>query len=152
MNFRCLADMNKTSGVMVNIFYAGTMLLVIISDIFFYSAVWRKISSTAKQLEGFGNSDENIKKSRKSRLRTARLMMQLVLAYICQWTSYMIYSFWNFFTQAHPALLVISTTSCNLGGLFNLLAYTVARERKQRPRSSVHGAVGRLHNTQSTSS
>ena len=135
--------MNKSSGVMVNVFYAGTMFLVIVSDIFFYSAVWRKISNTAKQLEGFENSDENIRKIRKSRLRTARLTMQFVLAYIIQWTPYMIYAGWSFFAESHPALLVISTILCNLGGLFNLLVYTIARERKQRPSPPFKGEVGR---------
>ena len=140
--------MNKSSGVMVNVFYAGTMLLVIVSDIFFYSAVWRKISSTAKQLEGFENSDENIKKSRKSRLRTARLTMQFVLAYIIQWIPYMIYAGWSFFAESHPSLLVISTILCNLGGLFNLLVYTIARRRKRRPNPPVKGEVGKIHNIQ----
>ena len=54
-------------------------------------------------------------------------MALIVLAFLFQWSLYVAFTLWQFFGSPHIGLLIADVSVCNLGGVFNAVAYTLMR-------------------------
>lgn len=120
-----MADETKPSATMVNNIYSSLMIACFCLAVFVYTSIWVKVSRTSELLKSFATTS-----SSKS-LRLAKNLSLLVAAYFTQWSPFIVYALWSFSEPPHPVLLVLSTISCNLGGLYNMVAYTVIRMKQQ---------------------
>ena len=77
-------------------------------------------------------ADKDVQAAEHSRryLKTARIMMLFVVAYIGQWWTLVAYGIWTLFgQQPHIAIVTMDVFFPNLGGVWNFLAYTFLRNK-----------------------
>ena len=120
---RCLGDMRNTGGVIVTNTMAATMVAVFIFNSVSYLGIWMKVRKVSK-------SSATTSADQKKYLKSARIMLLFVAAFILQWWAYVIYCLLSFFTEPHVVIVVGAVTFSNMGGLFNFLAYTYIRKRQ----------------------
>ena len=68
-----------------------------------------------------------------------------------QWVFNVVYSIWAKFEEPQIWVFIAKVIFCNLGGLFNGLAYTVMRRRYLKAESNVTGTGTMKKNTTTTS-
>ena len=110
--------MGHILSYVLSVFITVTMLINIVC----YGFVWIKIKQVTKETQAVGDS------TRGNNSRAASVMMKFVAAYIIQWASNVIYHFWSLATIPPFAAAHVVVFTCNLGGLFNLVAYTMGRK------------------------
>ena len=115
--------MRKTGGIIVTNIVAGTIVIVFLYNSISYLGIWMKVRRVTK-------SSSTKTTDQKKYLRSARVMLLFVAAFILQWWAYVIYCIWNFFTEPHVVIIVGAVTFSNMGGLFNFLAYTYIRKKQ----------------------
>ena len=118
---RCVQDMRKEMGRVVasihSIIMAGTMFL----NSVFYGLVWFKIKQVTKNTNTLGTS------TKPKYSRSASIMIKFVAAYILQWSSNVIFLIWSQIQMPPFVMVHLVVFTVNLGGLFNLVAYTLGR-------------------------
>ena len=95
-----------------------------------YGLVWVKIKQVTKNTQSVGAT------TRGNNSRAASVMMKFVAAYIFQWCSNVIYFFWSSVEIPPFAAAHFVVFTCNMGGLFNLIAYTSGRKMGAGDKSS----------------
>ena len=88
-----------------------------------YTLVWLRIRQSPFGSQASRGRDSVPHKTRRS----ARVMLIFVLAYFAQNWSVVIYYTWGFFGYPPLALVYLVVTFVNMGGVFNMFAYTVLR-------------------------
>ncbi len=118
-------------AVLVNNIMAGSMVASFFTILGCYAAVWFTIRRQTKLQTSAGS--EAARKVAKYH-RIARIMMIFVVAYVAQWWPLIVSAVWGLFTGtvAHVVVLWAAVFFCNMGGVFNCVAYTVIRRRYQR--------------------
>ena len=117
--------MRKKSAVIFNTVLTVTNIIVFGTCAFSYVAVWIKIYRTTKLLEDVGQSTAQ---NHVRTQRTAKTMTLFVFSYMVQWSPYMTYTVWSYFSLPPPELLIITVIILNMGGVYNSFAYTIMRK------------------------
>jgi uncharacterized ion transporter superfamily protein YfcC len=120
-------DMRKAAGRALNTFYILAMIVVFVANSFCYVIVFAKIRQVENLVASF-NKDSEAKEQSKRSKRSAQNMALLVLAFLFQWSLYVAYTLWSFFGNPSYKLLTADVFICNLGGVFNGIAYTLMRK------------------------
>ena len=124
---RCLVDMRTSSGVVLSNILSMAMLVTVLASVVCYVLVGLKIrkvaSQTARMLQ-----NNNMRKC----YRTGSIMMLFIAAYISQWTAYVVRSVWLFFGEPQDWVVISAVFMCNMGGVFNAIAYTILRRRLRK--------------------
>lgn len=108
---------------MVTRVVAGTMVAVFIYNSVSYLGIWLKVRNVSK-LSATTAADK------KKYVKSAKIMLLFVAAFISQWWAYIIYCIWSFYTEPSVVIIVAAVTFSNMGGVFNFLAYTYIRKRQ----------------------
>ena len=61
--------------------------------------------------------------------RSTQMMMVFITAYFVQFWAVTVFAIWNMFTEPPLGLYLMVVTCSNVGGLLNLMAYTLIRKR-----------------------
>ena len=120
---RCVYDMRKEMGKVMSMILTVGMTVTIAVNVFSYVFVFFKIRSVTAATQAMGSTTGGVKYS-----KTVSVMMKFVAAYIFQWWAYMIYSLWNLVTPPPFFVLHSIVFLANMGGLFNLIVYTLLRK------------------------
>ncbi|ELU00855.1 hypothetical protein CAPTEDRAFT_194428 [Capitella teleta] len=128
----CFMDMRKAAGQALNTFYILAMITVFVVNSVCYIIVFAKIRQVEKMMESFSTGDTEAKEQSKRSRRSAQNMALLVLAFLFQWSLYVAYTSWSFFGNPSYKLLVADVFICNLGGVFNGIAYTLMRKYNRK--------------------
>ena len=129
---RCMVDMRKPYGTLVTNMYGLTMATVFCVNVLCYGAVWLKIRRVAMTSPQAAPSRDNqgavVAASNTQRyLKTAKMMMVFVGAYLLQWSSYVVQAVWSMVGVPRIWLFILTVIMINLGGVYNALAYTIIR-------------------------
>ena len=123
--FRCFVDMRRETAVIVNTVLTISNFIVFGISGFSYAAVWIKIYQTTQLLQDVGHStaQNNVRVQ-----RTAKSMTLFVFSYMVQWSPYITYSIWSYFSLPPLEVLVLTVIFLNMGGVHNACAYTIMRK------------------------
>ena len=121
-------DVRKPAGTALNTFYILAMVTVFVVNSVCYVIVFGKMRHVEKQLASFGEDCSQQHEGRRRSKKSAQNMALLVLAFLFQWSLYVAYTLWSFFGTPRDELLVADVFICNLGGVFNCVAYTLMRK------------------------
>ncbi len=116
-------------AVLLNNIIAGAMIASFITILGCYAAVWFTIRRQTK-LQTSAGSEAARKVSKYHRI--ARIMMIFVVAYVAQYWPFIVSAVWSLFTGTVAPVLVYWAVVffCNMGGVFNCVAYTLVRRRR----------------------
>lgn len=142
-------DLRKAAGRALNTFYILSMIIVFVANSFCYLIVFAKIRQVENMMANF-NQDADAKENSKRSRRSAQNMALLVLAFLFQWSLYVAYTLWGFFGSPSNDLLTADVFICNLGGVFNGIAYTLMR-KYNRQAEGKKPKKGNLDNSLATS-
>ena len=131
-------DMRKPSGNVANSLLLAMFLAVFITSLFCYVAVWIKLRRNAKRLKRYAQDAATVEKSKNTQ-RTAKTMTAFVIVYIVQWSTYIVYTIWNYYVLPPPPLFLSTVITANAGGVFNAFAYTLIRKWYGRSAGGQHG-------------
>ena len=112
-----------------------------------YSGVWWKIQKTTRLINRFTEDDNmgnQIRKQEKNN-RAAKSMSLFVLAYLLLTSTYVLYTFVQFFTTPPNEFLGVVVLFCNMGGVFNFFAYTYSRRHNSGKPNSNGNKAGHPH-------
>ena len=109
---------------------AAMLFVMATLDIIFYTGVWLKIKRT-KALFKIAENEFRYPVGH-SYIKTAKLLTCFVVAYLVQWFPMLLFSAWKYISEPPQFLILLIVTFCNLGGVFNFLAYTYIRTRMVR--------------------
>ena len=122
--FRCYADLRKPSGPYVTNTQSAIFLVIFFAVLVCYLLVWGKIRQVTRAARALGG-----RTGQSSNTKTARVMMLFVVAYMAQWSFFVVYSIWSLIDLPNLASIIAVVILCNMGGLFNFLAYTFIRRQ-----------------------
>jgi len=132
--------MLKAGGPILQYIYSAIAFLTAVVDAFFYFAVWIKISRTSRMFTStpsdsaatfkFQGGKKISVQDQTTYNKTAQTLTLFVVAFFAQWWPISVYSIWDFIATPPIILVELSAIFCNLGGVFNFIAYTLVR-RKQ---------------------
>lgn len=143
-------DIRKPAGKALNTFYILAMVTVFVINSICYIVVFCKIRHVEKMMSSFRSTEtSSLEKYHRSK-KSAQNMALLVLAFLFQWSLYVAYTLWSFFGSPSNALLVADVVICNLGGVFNAIAYTLMR-KYNRGSDSTPKVAKKSHESSETS-
>lgn len=107
-------------------------IIVFIANIALYSIVWLKIMRSSRRLRQFEGTDASKNKAKedkaRSHMKTAKILTLFVVVFFVQWwPSIGLFGIWTFFGVPDSKVAIAGVIFPNLGGLFNMLAYTKVR-------------------------
>ena len=76
----------------------------------------------------WGSWSEHHTKTMCARNALQKTMTLFVFSYMVQWSPYMTYTVWSYFSLPPPELLIITVIILNMGGVYNSFAYTIMRK------------------------
>ncbi len=117
--------MRTPIGPMLYTIQSLLILVLFLAILTSYIMVWYKLNAASKSRANGAGSKHKYDSA-------ARTMMLFVAAFLVQWWTVMMLGTWAFFSIPHVSVAIMSVFFCNLGGLFNLIAYTVIRKRSQK--------------------
>ena len=127
--FRCIVDMRSQMGHGVTNAMSAVMLLTMATNGLAYLLVWFKIRQVSALMLTAGAAPAG---RIVNYHRTARVMTIFVAAYVLQWWPYVVASIWTLIKKHPPVVIyILAVFTCNMGGVFNALAYTILRRRLQ---------------------
>ena len=128
-----MADVRSVYHDVINMFYSILAIITFVCCAVCYGAVWWKIRATAQLMKVITKENGAFYHKKRSNNRSARIMSCFVLAFLSQWFAYIVYSVWSYLQTPPVWLLGINVCLCNMGGLFNFLAYTYVRRQHRSP-------------------
>ncbi len=129
---RCLIDARESIGPILNNILSIIMNVCLMLNVVCYVLIWIKLHQVAVQTNMAASTTRQQKYH-----HTARVMMLFIAAYFCQYFWFSIYALWTISYDPPVAILCLAVLFCNLGGLFNLIAYTLVRRRYQQVQAVV---------------
>ena len=115
-------DMRRATGPILTTILSCVLIGTFFANVVCYLLVWGKIQQVSRNTSAFGQSSQQA-----SYHGTARILMLFVAAYIAQWWPYVTYSVWALFGNPPFLILYLVVLLCNMGGVFNFVAYTFVR-------------------------
>jgi len=120
--------MRKPTGKILNTVTSFLFLFTFLLNLTCYFGVFMKMRAVQLKISGgHATSGESTKNH-----KVARIMMIFVFVYILQYWAFCVYSVWLVVSEPSIVILLAAVFFTNLGGVFNMLAYTLLR------RKSVH--------------
>ena len=99
-----------------------------------YAAIWIKISQTARRVDSAWTDRYQ---------NAAKIMMIFVAVFIFQWWTLVMSNIW-FLLGTPPSWVIILTVGIvNMGGVYNLVAYTIIRRRLQQQTTEIARKVAK---------
>lgn len=89
ITFRCLADLRKKEGPIINNILAIALLVTFGVNLGSYVMVWIRLRHSASNLHSFSRQ--------QTYNRTGRIMMLFVVVFLMQWLSIIVYNVWSVF-------------------------------------------------------
>ena len=100
-----------------------------------YGSIWIKMKRTA---DGFDTNEGRYRSS-------ASIMLIFVITFIFQWWPLIFYHAWTIGRPTIEWWPVITGSVCNLGGVWNCIAYTIIRRRLRKQDAANKPKVSRIN-------
>ncbi len=123
--FRCYIDMRTPIGPMLSSIQSVLILILFSVILTSYIMVWYKLNAASKSRANGAGSKHKYNSA-------AQTMMLFVAAFLVQWWPLIMFGTWAVFALPHVSIIILAVFFCNLGGVFNLIAYTVIRKRSRK--------------------
>ena len=138
-----MADKKKENGNYVDLIYTTAVIGTFVIISLCYGGVCWKIRRTSAMISSvMGETDKVAQRTRvEQNNKAAKTMCLFVLAYILQWVLYIFYSIYQFFWPPPLQFLAVVVFFCNMGGVFNFLAYSFSRRQNMQQRKAVTVSV-----------
>ena len=119
---RCIFDLRYPSGQIYSQVVSIIQIVSFATVSIAYAAIWIKIWRTARRVDcSWTDRYQN----------AAKIMMIFVAVFIFQWWSLVMSNIWFLVETPPPWVIIITVTLVNMGGIYNLVAYTIIRRRLQ---------------------
>ena len=149
VTLRCYVDLSNPIGPLFNIIVSAMLVATFATNFICYVAIFLKMRAVELKLlqgatgqrvtsadGGAGAGGSNSTKYHS----VARIMMLFVVVFMVQYWAFCVYCMW-FLVEEPPVVITWAVVFFpNLGGMLNLMAYTVMRRRLQAVKREVGGA------------
>ena len=119
-----MLDYRKSYAPLVDNIVSASFFAIFVANGLCYIAVVSKIRASQKKLKYAGNHGG----ASRQEFKTATVVMVLVAAYLFQFSSVLVHTVWIRIAPPHYMIYIIQAIFINLGGVYNMLAYTVVRK------------------------